>query len=205
MASWIASCTLHEEKRTPPIYAQQPAVADDAIWALVFLEWTSTYMLPSGKKTSQPHWIWYLYIGPACLCADDVGGLLGLSSQTQTFNSRFYKPTPISQVRLVGLARIRPICVFLSRVSESAVGKAFRTCTFYYLFFFLISSYFICTPFPTLARIATLLNNNERSKDDTPRSYYTYIRMWPWTHMYIRFESSWISIWISLWVRDKQG
>lgn len=53
---------LEEENSNLPICAQQPAIADDAIWALVFLERTSI-LLFYGENIVESYF----------LCADNVG------------------------------------------------------------------------------------------------------------------------------------
>lgn len=95
------------------------------------------------------------YLGHAFLCVDDVGGLLGFPSQNQTAYFMILHTNP--DLQLVGLVSTHcvPSEVFLSRVSESAVGKLI------YFFFF---SIFCMYSLPTLARIATLGNNNAKAQ-----------------------------------------
>lgn len=94
------------------------------------------------------------YFGHAFLCVDDVGGLLGFPSQNQTAYFMILHTNP--DLQLVGLVCTHcvPSEVFLSRVSESAVGKLI------YFFFSIFCMYSL----PTLARIATLGNNNEKAQ-----------------------------------------
>lgn len=78
-----------------------------------------------------------MYIGHAFLCVDDVGGLLGFPSQNQTAYFMILHTNPDLQLVGLGSTHCVPSEVFLSRVSESAVGK---------LIYFFFQS-FVCTAF----------------------------------------------------------
>lgn len=135
--------TSQEVKNDPPSYTQQRAVADHFI-----------KLTPTGNASQTRIW----YKGHVFLCVDDVGGLIKvLKSESENYFMNLHANSDLSSSTGGFCHTVFP--------SESSfhMFQNLQLANFY--LFFSIS----CPAcLPTLARIATLGNNNERPAHGGP-------------------------------------